>query len=98
MDLVGISEIAAMAGGVDKVVARANEKLASGNVALACHLIDWAAFAAPDDKAVHAARSRIYAARTEQSSSTMSVGIFSSTARESAAKAGLPEPEIRRRF
>ncbi len=91
-------EIAAVAGGVDKLVARANEKLAAGETALACHLIDWAAFAAPDDKAVHEARAKIYAARTEQSHSTMSVGIFSSAARESAEKAGLPDPVIRRAF
>ena len=79
-------EIAAIAGGVDRVVARANEKLAAGELALACHLIDWAAFAAPNDKAVHEARAKIYTARTAQSSSTMSVGIFSSAARESAEK------------
>ena len=89
-------EIAAIAGGVDRVVARANEKLAAGELALACHLIDWAAFAAPNDKAVHEARAKIYTARTAQSSSTMSVGIFSSAARESAEKAGLPPPNIRR--
>jgi len=91
-------EIAAIAGGVDKIVARANQKLAAGELALACHLIDWAAFAAPDDKAVHEARAKIYTARTAQSSSTMSIGIFSSAARESAEKAGLPPPDIRRIF
>ena len=68
-------EVAAMAGGVNKIVARANEKLAAGELALSCHLIDWAAFAASDDKAVHEARAKIYTARTAQSSSTMSVGI-----------------------
>jgi alkyl sulfatase BDS1-like metallo-beta-lactamase superfamily hydrolase len=91
-------EIAALAGGVERIVARANERLAAGEVVLACHLIDWAAFAAPDDTAVHAARARIYAARTEQSNSTMSTGVFSAAARESAAKAGLPPPQIRRAF
>jgi alkyl sulfatase BDS1-like metallo-beta-lactamase superfamily hydrolase len=91
-------EIAALAGGVDRVVARANEKLAAGELELACHLIDWAAFAAPDDQAVHAARAKIYGARTAQSSSTMSIGIFGSAARESAEKAGIPPPQTRRVF
>ena len=91
-------EIAAMAGGVDRVVAHANEKLDAGELELACHLIDWAAFAAPDDKAVHEARAKIYTARTAGSSSTMSVGVFGAAARESAQKAGLPPPDIRRRF
>jgi alkyl sulfatase BDS1-like metallo-beta-lactamase superfamily hydrolase len=91
-------EIAALAGGVEKVVSRALEKLAAGDVAIASHLIDWAAFAAPDEKAVHEARARVYAARAEQSSSTMSFGIFSSAARESAQKAGIAPPDMRRRF
>jgi alkyl sulfatase BDS1-like metallo-beta-lactamase superfamily hydrolase len=91
-------EIAAMAGGVDKVVARANEKLAAGDLALASHLIDWAAAAAPDDKSVHAARAKIYAERANRSLSTMSVGIFSSAARESSEKAGVAPPDIKRRF
>ncbi len=35
-------EIADLAGGVGNVVARAMQKLESGDVQLACHLIDWA--------------------------------------------------------
>ena len=40
------------------VIARANEKLAAGEVVLACHLADWAVAAAPDDKSAHEARMR----------------------------------------
>jgi alkyl sulfatase BDS1-like metallo-beta-lactamase superfamily hydrolase len=91
-------EIATLAGGVEKLAARGGEKLAAGELALASHLIDWAAFAAPNDKAIHELRAKIYGARAEQSSSTMSSGIFSSAARESAEKAGIPPPNIRRRL
>jgi hypothetical protein len=65
---------------------------------IACHLADWAALAAPADKSVHEARSRIYAARTEKSTSTMAIGVFGSAARESAEKAGLPPPQRNRAF
>ena len=58
-------EIAALAGGVRAVITRANEKLAAGEVVLACHLADWAVAAAPDDKSAHEARMKIYAARAD---------------------------------
>ena len=91
-------EIAAMAGGVERLVARANEKLAAGDLALASHLIDWAASAAPDDRQVHEARAKIYTARAVQESSTMSYGIFRAAAAESAQKAGITLPENPRRY
>jgi len=89
-------EIAAMAGGVAAVIERANEKLAAGEVVLACHLADWAVAAAPDDKSAHEARMRIYAARADREESTMAHGIFRSAVIESAAKAGIEPPEDRR--
>ncbi len=60
----------------EKIVARATAKFEAGELAIAAHLIDWAAMVAPDDKQVHEARAKIYAARAEQASSTMSFGIF----------------------
>ena len=89
-------EIAALAGGVANVIARANEKLAAGDIALACHLADWAVAAAPDDKSAHEARLRIYAARAEHEESTMAHGIFRSAVVESALKAGIEAPEDKR--
>jgi alkyl sulfatase BDS1-like metallo-beta-lactamase superfamily hydrolase len=89
-------EIVALAGGVANVIARANEKLAAGEIALACHLADWAVAAAPEDKSAHEARMKIYVARAEREESTMSHGIFRSAAVESAAKAGLDAPEDKR--
>ena len=61
------AEIAAMAGGADVLLGRALQKLSDGDLALAAHLIDWAVAAAPDDRAAHEARMRIYAARAAES-------------------------------
>jgi alkyl sulfatase BDS1-like metallo-beta-lactamase superfamily hydrolase len=89
-------EIAALAGGVAPVVARAIEKLAAGEIVLACHLADWAVAAAPDDKSAHETRMKVYAARAEHEESTMAHGIFRSAVVESAAKAGVTPPEDKR--
>jgi alkyl sulfatase BDS1-like metallo-beta-lactamase superfamily hydrolase len=89
-------EIAALAGGVAPLVARAIEKLAAGEIVLACHLADWAVGAAPDDKSAHEARMKVYAARAEHEESTMAHGIFRSAVLESAAKAGVTPPEDKR--
>ena len=86
-------EIAALAGGVAAIVARALEKLAAGEVVLACHLADWAVAAAPDDKSAHEARMKVYAARAAREESTMAHGIFRAAVIESAAKAGIAPPE-----
>ena len=86
-------EIAALAGGVATVVARAMEKLALGEVVLACHLADWAVAAAPEDKSAHEARMKVYAARAASEESTMAHGIFRAAVIESAAKAGVAPPE-----
>jgi alkyl sulfatase BDS1-like metallo-beta-lactamase superfamily hydrolase len=91
-------EIAEMAGGVANIVARALTKFEAQELALASHLIDWAALAAPDDKDVHQARVKIYAARAAESKATMSHGVFRAAATESAAKAGVGPPENQRRF
>jgi alkyl sulfatase BDS1-like metallo-beta-lactamase superfamily hydrolase len=82
-------EVAALAGGIDVLVARAKALAAAGNLALASHLADWAVAAAPDDRAAHAARAAIYEARAEASAALMTRGIFAAAARDSAEKASL---------
>jgi hypothetical protein len=72
------------------------ERLAAGEVVIACHLADWAIAAAPDDKSAHEARMKIYAARAECEESTMAHGIFRSAVIESAVKAGIEAPEDKR--
>jgi len=89
-------EVAALAGGVAAVIARAMEKFAAGELPVACQLADWAVAAAPEDKAVHEARMKIYAARALKAGSTMAHGIFRTAALESARKAGLEPPEDNR--
>jgi alkyl sulfatase BDS1-like metallo-beta-lactamase superfamily hydrolase len=89
----GISrEVATLAGGVERLVERARQLAASGELELASHLIDWAAAAEPDHRSAHAARAEIYEARAEKADALMTRGIFSATAKESREKAGLPEP------
>jgi alkyl sulfatase BDS1-like metallo-beta-lactamase superfamily hydrolase len=91
-------EIADLAGGVERLLQRALARMEEGALAMACHLIEWAAAAAPQEAAVHAARARIYAARAAQSESTLSYRIFNAAAAESASKAGITLPPSDRRF
>jgi alkyl sulfatase BDS1-like metallo-beta-lactamase superfamily hydrolase len=81
-------EIAELAGGVERLVARALEKLSNGEIVIASHLADWAAAAAPEHKAAHAARAKIYEARAAEAKATMTRGIFHAAAEDSTDKAG----------
>jgi alkyl sulfatase BDS1-like metallo-beta-lactamase superfamily hydrolase len=92
------AEIAAMAGGADVLLGRALQRMSDGELALAAHLIDWAVAAAPENRAAHEARMRIYAARAAESASTMAHGIFRAAVIESAARAGVPPPEDARKI
>lgn len=91
-------EIAELAGGADKLVARALARMEAGELALASHLIDWAVAAAPDDREAHVARTKIYAARANEAAATMTHGILRAAAEESAAKAGIEPPDDSRKI
>jgi glyoxylase-like metal-dependent hydrolase (beta-lactamase superfamily II) len=80
-------EIAALAGGVERLTARAAALAASGELALASHLVELAAHAAPADAAVHRVRADVYAARARAERSLMARGIFTTAADDSAEKA-----------
>ncbi|HEY5876607.1 MAG TPA: alkyl sulfatase dimerization domain-containing protein, partial [Ilumatobacteraceae bacterium] len=67
------------------LVARAEEAVAAGDLRLACHLVDLAGLAAPDDPIVHGARAAVYEARRHAEPSLMAKGIFRGAARESEA-------------
>ena len=82
-------ELAALAGGADRLAMRATEVLAD-DVRLACHLVDLAAWAAPDDPSVHGTRAAVYAHRRKVETSLMAKGIFAGAARESKA---IAEPD-----
>jgi alkyl sulfatase BDS1-like metallo-beta-lactamase superfamily hydrolase len=77
------AEIAALAGGVNRLVERALALLALGETALACHLVETAFDASPRDGDVQSARKRIYARRAEESTSLMAKGVFQTAADES---------------
>jgi alkyl sulfatase BDS1-like metallo-beta-lactamase superfamily hydrolase len=83
-------EVAAMAGGVAALAARARAVAARGDLALASHLVDWAVAAEPDDPEAHAARAAIYEERAKAADALMTRGIFAAAARDSAARTASP--------
>ena len=76
-------ELASLAGGADVLMRRAVELAASGDHRLACHLADFAGWAAPDDPEIHHMRADVYEARRKSEASLMSKGIFKGASRES---------------
>ena len=85
-------ELAELAGGVAKLVARAEACRAGGDLRMASHWADWAVEADPDAREAHDVRAAIYAQRVEAESSTMSKGIFRAAANESKARGGGSSP------
>ena len=81
-------ELAELAGGAETLSERARVLAESGELRVACHLIDMAADAAPDSTAIHEIRAWIYLTRRAAESSLMSKGIFESAANESREAAG----------
>lgn len=78
-------ELCALSGGLKPLIERASELAEAGEYRLACHLIETAVQAEPEDRAAHAARAEIYRRRRKAESSLMAMGIFGTAARESAA-------------
>ncbi|MDQ3385573.1 MAG: MBL fold metallo-hydrolase [Actinomycetota bacterium] len=81
------AELAALAGGVEALIARA-EALADAatgadHLRVACHLIELAVQAAPDDRAAHGVRAAVYERRRKAESSLMAKGLFRAAAAES---------------
>jgi alkyl sulfatase BDS1-like metallo-beta-lactamase superfamily hydrolase len=87
-------ELAALAGGADRLAQRARELADAGDLRLAGHFAEWAALAAPDDLAVHEVRADVFERRVAAEASTMSKGVFGAAARDSRAK--LPDPDDRK--
>jgi alkyl sulfatase BDS1-like metallo-beta-lactamase superfamily hydrolase len=78
-------EMASLAGGVERLIDRARGLADVGDMRLACHLIEMAALAAPENKEAHGARAEIYGARRSEELSLMSKGIYGYAERESRA-------------
>ncbi len=89
------AEVAALAGGVEILIERAQSLSEAGDDRMACQLIEFAAAAEPESHAVHSARSAIYTARRATESSLMSKGIFRSAAAESDIVVTGEAPELK---
>jgi len=84
------AELANLAGGPGVLADRALA-LVERDPRLACHLIEFAVQAAPDDKDLHTKRAEIYQQRRTLESSLMAKGIFGAAANESKAQLEPPE-------
>jgi glyoxylase-like metal-dependent hydrolase (beta-lactamase superfamily II) len=69
------AEVVGLAGGTDQLVARARE-LAETNLALACHLAEWAYLANPDDPHARACVVEVFTRRADADPSLMSKGVY----------------------
>jgi alkyl sulfatase BDS1-like metallo-beta-lactamase superfamily hydrolase len=69
------AEIASLAGGVDRLVERART-LQDTDIALACHLAEWAVLADPSNRAAQECVRDLFRARAEHEVSLMGRGIF----------------------
>lgn len=83
------AELAKLAGGADRLAARAAELAAAGKLALASHLAQLAAEAAPTDDAVAATRAGVFKARADNEASVMSRGIFRDASERRVRRRGL---------
>ena len=78
-------EIASLAGGALKLAER-GQTVAEDDIRLACHLVELAAQAEPDNDAVHAIRAQVYQKRRDSETSLMAKAIFGDAANESSAR------------
>ncbi|MGH3745674.1 MAG: alkyl sulfatase dimerization domain-containing protein [Mycobacteriales bacterium] len=72
------TEVAALAGGTGRLVARATELAEAGDHRLACQLVEWAYGADPGDPAIAEQRADLYRRRSNSETSLMAKGIFRS--------------------
>ncbi len=86
------AEIAALAGGVDKVVARGRALLEAGDAVLAAHCAEWATRAAPGERAAQTLKRDVYARRLAEESALMAQGIYRAAMNDARVALG-DEPE-----
>jgi alkyl sulfatase BDS1-like metallo-beta-lactamase superfamily hydrolase len=80
------AELAGLAGGPDRLAARAQELSTAGDHRLACHLVELAARSG-DDPGLWRLRADLYRARAETETSLMAKGIYTEAARSSDERA-----------
>ena len=81
------TELAEMAGGPDRLAARAQELSDAGDHRMACQLVELAARAG-DDPGLWSLRAELYRARALTETSLMAQGVYHETARASDERAG----------
>ena len=96
MDAALGQELATLAGGASVLAERAQQLCEAGDLRLACHLVELAALAEPQDKAIHAARAAVFQARRDSETSLMAKGIYGYAAGESLHTAGLEDPHAKK--
>jgi len=69
-------EIAALAGGVDTLIARGRALLDAGDSTLAAHCAEWATRAAADHRGAQELKRDVYARRLNEETSLMAQGIY----------------------
>ena len=74
--------LAELAGGADKLAARAEQLVERGQPEVAAQLVEYARQAAPDDSAVVAARSAVYGRCAARETSLMARSIYRAAADE----------------
>jgi len=84
-------EIAALAGGVDALVARGHAHLGAGEIVLATHVAEWATRAEPGSEAAQRLKCEVYRARLADAESLMARGIFRAALNDAERAIGLPE-------
>jgi alkyl sulfatase BDS1-like metallo-beta-lactamase superfamily hydrolase len=77
-------ELASLAGGARALAVRAETVAAAGDLRLACHLVELAVLADPDDRRNHEVRAAVYEQRRRTETSFMATGIYRAAARDSA--------------
>jgi glyoxylase-like metal-dependent hydrolase (beta-lactamase superfamily II) len=87
-------EIAALAGGVDKLIARARAALADGKLEIAAHLAEWATRADGADRAAQELKRDVYERCMTASANLMAQGIYRGAMND--AKERLGESRVRR--
>ncbi len=81
-DAMLATELAGLAGGAMRLAER-GQALMESDPRLACHLVELAVQAGPDNKALHAIRAAVYQHRRSTELSLMAKGIFGAAANES---------------
>jgi glyoxylase-like metal-dependent hydrolase (beta-lactamase superfamily II) len=89
-------EIAALAGGIDALVARGRFLLGQGDLPMACHIAEWATRGHPVHRGAQELKRDAYAARLESAREVMTRGIYRDAMNEAiVALGGEPDVQVR---